>query len=140
MVEYWGYHLTLNVKACDIIKANDSKYIKSFVKQLVKDIDMTAFGPCQTQHFSEKEFKEFEAGKGGWSVFQYLVTSNITAHFIDESGDCYFDVFSCKEFDPSIVVALFEKWFAPEFIDYAMIKRNTKVTLWKKLKHFLKNL
>lgn len=105
-VKYWGYHLSLNCKACDIesIKSYDNIY--DFVKQLVKDIDMVPYGEPQIVHFGSDD-------KSGYTLNQLIETSNITAHFVDQNGNAYIDVFSCKNYSINTVISLVEKYFKP---------------------------
>lgn len=113
MEEYWGYHLILDVKGCDLTKSKDPIFISDFVKQLVKNIDMIPFGEPQVLHFGEGELT-------GWTVLQFIQTSNIMGHFMDHNGDLYFDVFSCKHFDENVVLDMLKEWFNPENIKYEM--------------------
>lgn len=116
MEDYWGYHLILDIKECSIDKATDSEYIANFVKQLVVNINMEPYGNPQVFHFGEGDLS-------GWTVMQFIQTSNIMGHFIDHNGDLYFDVFSCKEFDERVVINMIEEWFTPKNIKYEMKKR-----------------
>lgn len=116
MSESWGYHLVLDVKGCDLEKSKDPLYISEFVKQLVKNIDMIPFGEPQVLHFGEGELT-------GWTVLQFIQTSNIVAHFMDHNGDVYFDVFSCKMFDKNIVIDMLAEYFHPENIKHEFLIR-----------------
>lgn len=101
---YWGYHLTLDVGGCDLGKITDPKNIENFAKQLVKDIDMVAYGEPQIVNFGS-------GNKAGYTLVQLIETSNICAHFVNESQTMYLDVFSCKDFDPSVVDKLVYEYF-----------------------------
>lgn len=105
-MSHWGYHLLLDCAACDLSKVTDPAVIKEFVVQLVTDIDMVAYGEPQIVHFGDGDLS-------GWTLVQLIETSNITAHFCDNNGDAYIDVFSCKEFDPEIALAVVQKFFSP---------------------------
>lgn len=94
----WGYHLAVNA-VCDPSKVTDAENIKAFSKDLVEAIDMKAFGEPTVVHFAEHS-----ADKAGYTLVQLIETSNICAHFVDKSGECYLDVFSCKDFDPNVVL------------------------------------
>lgn len=61
--------------------------------------------------------------KKGYTLVQLIETSNITAHFVEETNDIYLDIFSCKEFDKDIALSLFKKYFKPTYINYKFIKR-----------------
>lgn len=106
MSQYWGYHLMLDTAGCnDNIKSRDSIY--HFVKELVEKIDMVAHGQPLIEFMLPGDPKQ------GFSLVQLIETSNICAHFIEPDSTAYFDVFSCREFDPEIVRQIISKYFAP---------------------------
>jgi len=112
----WGYHLILDVKGCDLVKSKDPIYIADFVKELVNRIDMVPYGEPQVIHFGEGELT-------GWTVLQFIQTSNIMGHFMDHNGDLYFDVFSCKNFDKQIVLDMLAEYFSPENVKHEFLIR-----------------
>jgi len=119
-VEYWGQHLILNAMCCDYNKARDKEYIASFIKEIVKEIDMVPYGEPQLVHFADG------TDKAGWTAIQLIETSNIMAHFLDDNGDLYLDVFSCKYFDKNIVKNLLKDWFDPVKITYNNVYRDAQ--------------
>lgn len=113
---YWGYHLIVDAAGCDKQKIADYDNIYAFTKQLVKDIDMVAYG--------EPQIVDFGTGnKAGYSLVQLIETSNICAHFVNEYGDVYLDVFSCKNFDPEVVEGLVYKYFGAKTIGSKFLNR-----------------
>jgi S-adenosylmethionine/arginine decarboxylase-like enzyme len=62
--------------------------------------------------------------KEGFSMYQLIVTSNISAHFIDEARHIYLDVFSCKEFDIETVKAVVTTYFNPTKMKVNFVTRN----------------
>jgi len=117
-VEYWGQHLVLNAKMCDIIKARDPEYISNFIQHLVKEIDMVPYGTPQITHFADN------TDKAGWTAIQLIETSNIIAHFLDQNGDLYLDVFSCKPFESLVVINALKEYFSPKKIVHTNIFRD----------------
>ena len=89
----WGMHLTVDVSGCNENRS-DADAISRFAKDMVERIGMTAYGEPWVVHFAKENPKA-----AGYTLTQLIETSNITAHFCDFTGECYFDVFSCKEFD-----------------------------------------
>jgi S-adenosylmethionine/arginine decarboxylase-like enzyme len=85
--------------------------IYAFTKKLVNDIDMVAYGEPQIVNFGS-------GNKAGYTLVQLIETSNITAHFVEETNDMYLDVFSCKLFDPADVERV-----AKEFFEYTSANR-----------------
>lgn len=115
-MEYWGYHLILDIKGCK--RVEDQQHIADFARELVKRIDMVAYGEPQVVHFAE--YSEDLAGN---TLIQLLHTSNIMAHFCDKNGDCYLDVFSCKNFEPEDVMAVVREFFEPENMKATILRR-----------------
>jgi S-adenosylmethionine decarboxylase len=119
MNEYWGYHLMLDCDNCDISKMTDKDNIRLFVKELVDAINMVAVGDTWIEQTAigipDKE---------GFSMYQLIVTSNISAHFVNIPKQIYLDVFSCKEFDKKTVVDVVTKFFSPTNINQNFIIRN----------------
>jgi len=111
----WGYHLILDCSGCQDIDDRDQIY--NFVKDLIQKIDMIAHG--------EPVIEYLLLGKPnqGYSLMQLITTSNICGHFMELDGTAYFDVFSCKEFDPATVEKVVKHYFNPKKIKSKMIKR-----------------
>lgn len=109
MSDYWGYHLLLDCKGCEKEKVGSKENLATFVKQLVKDIDMTAFGEPTIEHFATHNPKA-----AGYSLVQLIETSSITGHFVDDDGSAYIDIFSCKPFDLEVAKEVVTTHFAPE--------------------------
>lgn len=105
----WGKHSALDCQACDIESIKSAENIEAFTKALVKRIDMVAFGEPQIVHFGS-------GNKTGYTLVQLIETSNICAHFCDDTGDVYLDVFSCKEFNVRDVIDVFNEYFKPKKI------------------------
>jgi S-adenosylmethionine/arginine decarboxylase-like enzyme len=104
---------------CNLDKMTNKNNIKLFIKELVESIDMVAVGDPWIEKTAigipEKE---------GFSLYQLIVTSNISAHFVDIPKQIYLDVFSCKEFDKNIVIELVNKFFSPKHINQNFIIRD----------------
>ena len=117
MNKYWGYHLMLDCAACDKTKITDAAHITAFAKDLVKRIDMVAYGEPQVVNFGS-------GNKEGYTLVQLIETSNICAHFCNDTGDVYFDVFSCKPYDSRVVVELVKEYFRPVEVRERFIYRD----------------
>lgn len=113
---HWGFHLMLNIGKCKPTTIRCPKHIGAFTKQLVKDIDMKAYGNPQIVMFGE-------GNKKGYTLVQLIETSNICAHFCEETNDCYLDVFSCKPFEIDDVKKCVNQYFEPEKINELFVKR-----------------
>jgi S-adenosylmethionine/arginine decarboxylase-like enzyme len=91
--------------------------IRDFSKRLVKDIKMVPYGEPQIIMFGT-------GNKKGYTLVQLIETSNICAHFVEETDDMYLDVFSCKEFDPVLVKSIVQYHFQPDRCDSLMLHRD----------------
>ena len=102
----WGYHLILDSTKCMRGAIRCSRVITQFSDTLVKEIDMVPYGRPQVQHFGS-------GNKAGYTLVQLIETSNIVAHFVEETDDMYLDVFSCKPYDPDVVKKVVARYFTP---------------------------
>ena len=96
----------LDCSKCISTAIRSQSNISIFAKTLVKRIDMVPYGEPQVIHFGSGD-------KAGYTLVQLIETSNITAHFCEETNDMYLDVFSCKKFDPADVEAVVNLFFSP---------------------------
>jgi S-adenosylmethionine/arginine decarboxylase-like enzyme len=113
---YWGYHAIVNAFKCPTHLINNKLIIHDFAKDIVKQINMVAYGQPMIQHFGD-------GNKAGYTLVQLIETSNITGHFCDESGDAYLDIFSCREFNPQVVKNVIQYHFHPQSLDLKMLTR-----------------
>lgn len=94
----WGWHLVLNLYDCDLEKIQSAEVIREYVIDLCDLIEMRRFGEPTIVNFGD------DPRVSGYSLVQLIETSNICAHFADESRAVYLDIFSCKQFDPEVAV------------------------------------
>ena len=113
---HWGYHLMIDAFKCEPHALRSKSTIADFSKNLVKCIDMVAYGPPKIVMFGT-------GNKKGYTLVQLIETSNITAHFVEETNDIYLDIFSCKKFDENVAINCFRKYFKPSRIKKHFIKR-----------------
>lgn len=119
MSNYWGFHAMFDCSNCNRDAIGSHENIYNFIKQLVVDIDMVAYGEPTIVHFATHC-----ADKAGYSFFQMIETSNISGHLVDSNGDAYIDVFSCKPFDNAVVEELIRKYFSPEKVRLNYVTRS----------------
>ena len=112
----WGFHLVVDATKCDLAAIKSKSTIAAFVKHLVKEIDMKAYGPPRIVRFGD-------GNKMGYTLVQLIETSNITAHFSEETGNAYLDVFSCKSFPPDTALNCIKKYFSPSHMKTRFFKR-----------------
>ena len=112
----WGYHLTIDAAGCDSNAIRSKDAIKKFSQRLVKGIDMVAYGKPHIVRFGTSVQK-------GYTLVQLIETSNITAHFSEDSNEVYLDVFSCKPFCEKDAVRIFKECFKPKKMNKRFFKR-----------------
>ena len=119
-MSYWGYHMILDASRCSAYKIRCAPTIAFFAKTLVHEIDMTPYGEPQIVHFGI-------GNKSGYTLVQLIETSNICAHFVEDTDDMYLDVFSCKPFSPSTVESVVKRYFEPQHINKSFLSRQAGV-------------
>jgi S-adenosylmethionine/arginine decarboxylase-like enzyme len=116
----WGKHLVVDAASCAGQKIRCSANIYAFTKALVKRIDMVSYGEPQIVMFGT-------GNKKGYTLVQLIETSNITAHFVEETNDMYLDVFSCKDFDPHVVIGVVADFFSPHSVNTHVLSRQAEL-------------
>jgi len=116
MQKAWGYHLIVNAADCDPQALRSAETIKKFTKALVKKIKMVAYGPPKVVRFG--------SGKQmGYSLVQLIETSNITAHFAEETNDIYLDIFSCAPYEAADALSVIRDFFSPKKMETKFFNR-----------------
>ena len=116
----WGKHLILDAARVAPHTIRNPANIHAFNKALVKRIDMVAYGEPQIVRFGS-------GNKAGYTLVQLIETSNICAHFVEENNSMYLDVFSCKDFDPTVVKETVEEFFEAERMKFKVLTRQAPV-------------
>jgi|TARA_R110002020_G_scaffold168523_5_gene357366 S-adenosylmethionine decarboxylase len=114
----WGYHALFDCRSCPIERVTSEENIREFINEIVSAIDMKSYGEPMIAHFATHD-----ADASGYSFCQMIETSNITGHFSDKTGDCYIDVFSCKEYDTDVAAGVIDDFFRPEEVKMRYFKR-----------------
>ena len=108
----WGLLTSIDLHNCDSATITDAEAIKRFVAELCERIDMKRYGECHVVNFGEDE------KVAGFSMFQLIETSNIAAHFANQTNTTYLDLFSCKCYSPRAVADFAKDFFKAS--DYTM--------------------
>jgi S-adenosylmethionine decarboxylase len=119
MKKYWGHHLMLDCGECDILAMQNKNHIEKWIKSLVVDIDMEPIGE---PWIAQVEIDKPE--RTGHVAMQAIVSSHISAHFVDSVRQVYVDVFSCRKFDKETVKQSIIKYFdAGAIREYAITRQ-----------------
>ncbi len=116
----WGKQLMIDAEGAPAHTIRNPSNIHDFNKALVKRIDMVAYGTPQIVRFGS-------GNKAGYTLVQLIETSNICAHFVEENNSMYLDVFSCKDFDPSIVKDTVIEYFDAQKFSTRVFMRNAPI-------------
>jgi len=114
----WGYHASFDCVSCPMERVTSEKNIRLFIDNIVSAIDMKSYGEPMIAHFATHN-----ADASGYSFCQMIETSNISGHFSDKTGDCYIDIFSCKEYDTDLAIGAIEDFFRPEEVKMRYFER-----------------
>lgn len=114
----WGQHLVLDFDGCpsELLKCEDN--IRAWNKELVQAIDMVAYGDPIIAHFATHSHEA-----AGYTLLQMIETSNIAAHFAENTGQVYIDIFSCKAFDNQVAIDVCAKYFQPSRLNQTGMDR-----------------
>src|SRR3989338_9137866 len=108
----WGLLSSIDLHDCDGATIRDAEAIKRFVVELCERIEMKRFGECTVVDFGEDE------KVAGFSMVQLIETSNISAHFANQTNTTYLDIFSCKCYSPVEAAEFAREFFGGS--DYTM--------------------
>ncbi len=100
----FGKEAIINLYGCNKKKIIIRKRIKEFLKGLVLEIDMVAYGKPLIKRFGEGSLE-------GISGFQFIETSSIVVHCDETENRVFIDCFSCKDFDCEKAREYSEKFF-----------------------------
>ncbi len=109
--ENYGIELILDLHDCDVATFNRES-ISEYFSQLCELIDMQR----EDLHFWDDvgiadEDKQTSPHTQGTSAVQFILTSSIVIHALDQLRGVYINMFSCKTFDPEIAEKFTAEWF-----------------------------
>ena len=118
-------HLTVNARIKPL-KEVSKEMADCLIKDLLSAADMKALGPLI---FSGAEDLDFP----GQSFVQMITTSHCSLHFFLDTNEIYFDLYSCKPFDPKKIINIITSYFGIEMYHGMIYKRgnSTGVTVSK---------
>lgn len=119
----YGKELILDLHLCDPSTFN-RKSLRKYFKTLCKVIDMKAEKLVfwDDENVPE-EYKQVQAHTKGTSAIQFILTSNITVHTLDELKCVYVNIFSCKDFDNKKAEDFTKQFFNGEVKQSVVIDR-----------------
>lgn len=112
----WGMSMSLDCKGCNHTMITSEDRIREYTKQLCELINMNRWGDCMIHHFGKGKME-------GYTMVQLIETSNITAHFSNDTNSAYIDIFSCKPYNPNIVKNFTKTFFECSEVDINVVLR-----------------
>jgi len=112
----YGMELIVELFGCDLSIITSKEKIQEFIDRVCKEINMEKYGASRI-----KRFPGGELWGVGYSFLQFLTTSSITGHFIDNGGIAFLNIFSCKQYDDKKAAQFAEKFFRAKRVNSKLI-------------------
>ncbi len=120
----YGMELVIDLHDCDHTLFNRDD-LKKFFKELCELIDMER----EELHFwdysrNPKAKAAAPPHLKGTSAVQFIQTSSIVLHALDDLRRVYVNIFSCREFDVHVAVDFCERYFGSGWCGHRSFERN----------------
>jgi len=100
----WGLCTCIDVYNCNPELIRSAQAIEEYIIQLCTLIDMKQYGDPQIRCFGSGNLE-------GYSMYQFIETSHISGHFTEDTNTVHIEIFSCKIYDPYIVLKFTKEFF-----------------------------
>lgn len=122
MSDFYGIELILDLHNCSTSNMTRDG-IKIFLEELCELINMEK----EDLHFWDfddpEEYEKQPPHLKGISAVQFITTSDIVIHTLDEMRRVYVNVFSCKEYDTNMVQEFTARYFDGEIMSSTVVER-----------------
>jgi S-adenosylmethionine decarboxylase len=119
----YGFELILDLHNCDVSTFNRDS-LDGYFDKVCKAIDMVK---CERYWWDDvgvaEEEKQTSPHTKGTSAVQFILTSTIVVHTLDELKAVYVNVFSCKTFDREVAEKITKEWFGASQCTSRFIER-----------------
>ncbi len=113
-MEPYGFELIMDLHGCDVYRFNRES-LDGYFEKLCKAIDMQR---CERYWWDDvgvpEEEKQTSPHTKGTSAVQFILTSTIVIHTLDDLEAAYVNIFSCKSFDDEAAEQITREWFGAE--------------------------
>ena len=111
MHDKYGIELILDLHGCDA-----SKFTRKSISQYFEDLCILIDMQREELHFWDDigvpdEEKQTSPHTQGTSAVQFILTSSIVIHTLDQLEAVYINIFSCKAYDPKVAEDFSVQWF-----------------------------
>ena len=111
MQSKYGIELILDLHGCDSSKFTRVSINKYFERLCVLiDMQREELYFWDDEGVSEED-KQTSPHTQGTSAVQFILTSSIVIHTLDQLKAVYINIFSCKSFDPKVAEQFSTDWF-----------------------------
>lgn len=119
----YGKELILDLHGCNVAMFNRKDIEKYFIA-LCTLIDME----YEDLHFWDYEgdpegYEKAPSHLKGTSAVQFIKTSSVVLHSLDDLGKAFINVFSCKDFDDAEVRSFTEAFFGGRVAHFQVVER-----------------
>ncbi len=120
----YGHELILDLHKCDI-STFTRKSIRKYLKELCQLIKMER---CDLHWWDylgvpNEEYQKLPTHLKGISVVQFISTSTIVLHTLDDLGEIFINIFSCKDFNADEALYFSANWFKGNIKRYNRVER-----------------
>lgn len=119
----YGYELILDLHGCDV-DTFTRESLDLYFKKLCYAIDMIR---CERYFWDDydvpPEERQTEPHTKGTSAVQFILTSNIVIHTLDDLEAVYVNIFSCKAYDKKVAEQITKEWFKAKSCKVHYLKR-----------------
>ena len=122
-MEKYGVELILDLHGCDVEKFTRPS-ITTYFEQLCELIDMSREELVFWDDVGlPEDEKQTSPHTQGTSAVQFILTSSIVIHTLDQLRAVYVNMFSCKDFDPKLAEQFTKEWFGADDCSARFIER-----------------
>ena len=95
-------HMIINAKISHGYGKLTKQRAQGLVNEILRESGMKPLGAI---HWADAEDLDFP----GQSFVQMITTSHCSLHYFSDKDEIYFDLYSCKSFDPEAIIAILKK-------------------------------
>ena len=118
----YGKELIIDIHNCQVKKFK-RKMLKIFFIELCKIIKMEREDLHFWDYNNLGEYEKAPRHLKGISAVQFIKTSNITIHTLDDMKQVYLNIFSCKNFNKKKTIKFCRKYFKGDLAGSTEVNR-----------------
>ena len=133
----YGYELIIDMQDCVAVGLKQHFFGITFVELLLRRLYLRGYFRSLCKAIRMKPQKrtywddmwcwpwnrQTKAHTTGTSAVQFIITSNITVHYLELADSAYVNIFSCKPFSRERAVDTTKCWFKPGSCKTKLIER-----------------